>query len=155
LDSGFLALALGFVLIGSAGIVLFNGPLTPSGDSCYCIIPSPEPGAAQGTSSIFLVLGVLFFPIGVLKGGPPSFGRRGVVKPAPMTPGGAVFTPLPISSGSMFGLGVVMIILGLDFFLIPGFLFLHNLVFELGGAALIGMGLLLLFRGAESTRSKS
>jgi len=59
LDSGFLALSIAFILIGVTGIVLFNGPMTPAGDSCYCLIPSPGPGAAQGTSSIILAMGVV------------------------------------------------------------------------------------------------
>jgi len=64
LDTEFLALSFAFILIGVTGIVLFNGPMTPAGDSCYCIIPSPEPGAAQGTASIILAFGILFLPIG-------------------------------------------------------------------------------------------
>ncbi|MBI3840675.1 MAG: hypothetical protein HY297_01765, partial [Thaumarchaeota archaeon] len=72
MDNEFLALSGVFMILGIAGIVLFNGPLTPAGDSCYCLIPSPEPAAAQGTSSILLALGVMFFPMGLMKGGLPT-----------------------------------------------------------------------------------
>ena len=84
MDKEFLALSVVFMLLGVTGVVLFsslfyNGSIFPvmtaSGDSCHCVISSPEPSAAQGTSSIILMLGVMFFPMGLMKGGMPSFGR--------------------------------------------------------------------------------
>ena len=84
MDKEFLALSVVFMLLGLTGIVMFsslfyNGSIfpvpTPSGDGCYCVISSPEPSAAQGTSSILIALGVMFFPMGLMKGGLPSFGR--------------------------------------------------------------------------------
>jgi hypothetical protein len=140
LDSEFLALSLVFILLGVAGIVLFNGALTPSGDSCYCIIPSPEPGAAQGTSSIFLALGLMFFPMGLMKGGLPSFRGPG---PAPATlrqPGGTVAAPVHILSASYFALGVLLLIVGVDALLVPAYLIYKNFWYELAGVLITAAG---------------
>ncbi len=148
MDSEFLALSLVFILLGVTGIVLFNGPMTPSGDSCYCLIPSPEPGAAQGTSSIILALGVLFFPMGLMKGGLPSLGR---VTPAPPSPqiGGTVYTPVPLSSGSVFAFGILLVILGIDAVLVPGYLVFKSTPITVGGAVLALLGLLAVYVGSR------
>ena len=148
MDSEFLALSLVFILVGVTGIVLFNGPMTPAGDSCYCIIPSPEPGAAQGTSSIILALGVLFFPMGLMKGGLPS-----LRKAAPVTPvtsvAGQVYTPLPLSSGSVFAIGVVLVLLGIDAVLVPGYLVYKSAPLIAGGVAMALVGLLAIYFGSR------
>src|SRR2546425_4239819 len=140
LDSEFLTLAFFFLLIGGAGVYLFNGPLTPARDSCVCIIPTPEPAAAQGTSSILLAFGILFLPIGLLKGGPPTFGRR--VAPAaqptrspeagPAPAAAAAPTGIPMRSGRLYTVGIALIILGGDAVTVPGFLYFNN--FLIGGA---------------------
>ena len=152
LDGGFLALAFAFLVIGAAGVVLFNGALTPSLDSCYCIIPTPEPGAAQGTSSILLVLGILFVPIGLLKGGPPSFGRRmpGATQPIPL-PGGKVYAPLGIKSGSLYTLGITGIIIGVDFLAIPGFLLFSSPIIGGAGVALAVLGAFATYLGSKKS----
>jgi len=148
LDSEFLALSLVFILVGVTGIVLFNGPMTPAGDSCYCIIPSPEPGAAQGTSSIILALGVLFFPMGLMKGGLPSLRKAAPV--APVTPvAGQVYTPLPLSSGSVFAIGVVLVLLGIDAVLVPGYLVYKSAPLIAGGVAMALVGLLAIYFGSR------
>ncbi len=72
MDSEYILLAVVLTLIGVSGIILFNGGKTPAGDSCYCIIPSPENSAMQGTAGILLIFGVMFIPIGILKGGLPG-----------------------------------------------------------------------------------
>jgi hypothetical protein len=147
LDSEFLALSLVFILVGVTGIVLFNGPMTPAGDSCYCIIPSPEPGAAQGTSSIILALGVLFFPMGLMKGGLPSLRKTapaaGAVKPTV----GQVFTPLPLSSGGFFAIGVVLLLLGIDAVIVPGYLVYKSMPLIAGGIVLAMVGVLAVYFG--------
>jgi hypothetical protein len=154
-DSEFLVIASVFVLIGAAGIALFNGPLTPSQDGCYCIIPTPEPGAAQGTSSILLVIGLLFLPIGILKGGPPSFGRRMPVPPKQVSPtpvqlpAGRAYTPLGIRSGNLYTLGVAGIIIGVDFLAIPGFLLLNNVLVTGAGVALSVLGAVATYFGSR------
>jgi hypothetical protein len=151
LDSEFLALSLVFILVGVTGIVLFNGPMTPGGDSCYCIIPSPEPGAAQGTSSIILAMGVLFFPMGLMKGGLPSFrkaGPAGAVKPT----AGQVYTPLPLSSGSLFAIGIILVLVGIDAVLVPGYLVFKSMPLIAGGVALTVLGLLAVYFGWRKPR---
>lgn len=152
MDSEFLVLALVFVVLGVAGIALFNGPLTPSGDSCYCIIPSPEPGAAQGTSSILLVLGFLFVPIGLMRGGPPSFGRRMPAAPQPaQMPGVKAYPPLGIRSGGLFSLGVAAIIVGVDMLLLPGYLLFSSLPIAGAGAGLTALGVFAVYRGTKKS----
>jgi len=152
LDSEFLGLSLLFILIGAAGIVLFYGPMNSAGDSCYCLIPSPEPGAAQGTSSIILALGVLFFPMGLMKGGFPSFRRvPGPALPAPQ-PGVKVVPPVPMSSGALFGFGILLIVVAADAILIPGYLVFKSLPLTGAGAALTALGVLLVIFGARKPK---
>ena len=154
MDDEFLALSLVFILLGVAGIVLFNGPLTASGDSCYCIIPSPEPGAAQGTSSILLVLGVMFFPMGLMKGGLPSFKRGAPTSPTITTPSGKVLTPLQISSGSLFAFGLVVLLVGVDAVLVPGYLTYRNIYYEVGGILLTAAGVISMLWGIRSRKTQ-
>ena len=158
MDSEFLTLAFFFLLIGGAGVYLFNGPLTPSKDSCVCIIPTPEPGAAQGTSSILLAFGVLFLPIGLLKGGPPTFGRR--VSPAarptsspesgPTPTGAAAATGIQMRSGRLYTVGIALIVFGVVAVTIPGFLYFNNFLIGGAGAAVVALGFLALFFGLRS-----
>ncbi|MGP8124372.1 MAG: hypothetical protein ACLQEQ_00665 [Nitrososphaerales archaeon] len=154
MDSEFLALSFVFMLIGVAGIVLFSGALTPSGDSCYCIIPSPEPSAAQGTSSIFLVLGLIFFPMGLMKGGLPSFRR---VPPTPAglkQPGGSVVSPFKILSVNLFALGVLLLIVGIDALLVPAYLIYKNVWFGLAGVLITAAGAIALTWGLRKPESE-
>lgn len=154
MDSEFLALSLVFVLIGAMGIVLFNGPMNATGDSCYCPIPSPEPGAAQGTSSIILALGVLFFPMGLLKGGPPVL-RRGVPPQSIVLPSGKAFTPIHMASGWLFGIGVVLMVIGVDAVLVPGYLVLKSVPVIGMGAAMVVLGALAMYFGWKGPKTKT
>jgi len=154
LDSGFLALSFVFIIVGVAGIALFNGPLTPAGDSCYCVIPSPEPAAAQGTSSIFLALGIMFFPMGLMKGGLPSFGRGPPTQPQVQVPGGRVETPVQILSGNFFLLGIVLLLVGVDAVLVPGYLVFRNFWYELAGVLLTAAGALAAAWGLRKPSAK-
>ena len=124
MDSEFLALSLFFILVGAAGIVLFYGPMNAAGDSCYCLIPSPEPGAAQGTSSIILALGILFFPMGLMKGGLPSF-----------------------TSGRLLAAGIVLVVLGADAVVIPGYLVLKSVPITEAGVLVTALGFLGMYLG--------
>ncbi len=164
MDSEFLTLAFFFLLIGGAGVYLFNGPLTPTKDSCVCIIPTPEPGAAQGTSSILLAFGVLFLPIGILKGGPPTFGRRvapaprqtrspeGAPEPAVAAAAAAAPTPTGITmrSGRLYTVGIALIVFGVVAVTIPGFLYFNNFLIGGAGASVVALGFLVLFFGFRS-----
>jgi len=153
MDSEFLGISLVFILIGTAGIVLFYGPPTPAGDSCYCLIPSPEPGAAQGTSSIILALGVLFFPMGIMKGGLPSFGRGPGGPVQPLAPGTKVGPPAVVPSGRLFAVGIILVIVGIDAILIPGYLVLRSLPVVGGGAALTILGVLAIYYGSKRPKT--
>ena len=132
MDSEFLALSLVFIVLGVAGIVLFNGTVPPSGAPCNCIIPTPEPSAAQGTSSIFVVLGVIFFPMGLLKGGLPSFSKP-LPQPGLGQPSAKVATPVQILSVNLFVLGIVLLLIGVDALLVPSYLIYKNQWYGLAG----------------------
>jgi hypothetical protein len=151
LDKEFLALSIVFILLGIVGILLFSSVLppyyslspvmTPAGDGCYCLISSPEPGAAQSTSSILLALGFMFFPMGLMKGGLPTLGRAGAAPTGPVTlPSGRVVSPLKIGSGNYFALGIVLVLIGVDALLVPGYLVFKNQYYELAGIFLTAAG---------------
>jgi len=147
LDTEFFGLSLVFILVGAAGIVLFYGPMNAVGDSCYCLIPSPEPGAAQGTSSIILVLGLMFLPMGLMKGGLPSFRRGALPVSAPQMAGAKVVTPAQIASGGLFALGIVLVLIGVDAVFVPGYLVFKSVQFEVVGAVVAILGALMTIRG--------
>ena len=152
MDNEFLALSLVFIILGATGIVLFNGSLTPSGDSCYCIIPTPEPGAAQGTSSILLALGVMFFPMGLMKGGPPTFRRGAGLRPVAPAEGGRPVSPVQILSGRFFLFGLIVLLIGVNV-LIPAFLVSDNLWFELAGVLLTAAGVIAAAGGLRKPKA--
>jgi len=149
LDKEFLAISVVFMLLGVTGIIMFsslfyNGSIFPvmtaSGDACYCVISSPEPSAAQGTSSIILALGVIFFPMGLLKGGLPTFGKApGAAAPVKL-PSGRVVSPIQIGSGRFFAFGLALLLIGADVVLVPGYLVYKNAYIELAGIMLTAAG---------------
>jgi hypothetical protein len=163
LDKEFLALSVVFMLLGIAGIVLFGSlfsdyhsffpVMTSSGDSCYCLISSPEPGAAQGTSSILLALGVMFFPMGLMKGGLPSFRRTTTVPSTVQLPSGRVVSPLQIASGGYFAFGLIVLLIGVDAVLIPGYVVYKNPYFELAGLLLTAAGLISMLWGIRKPKA--
>ena len=160
MDKEFLALSIVFMLLGLTGIVLFSSlfsygsifpVMTPSMDGCYCVISSPEPSAAQGTSSILVALGVMFFPMGLMKGGLPTFGRAPGA-PAPVKlPSGKVVTPIQIGSGRYFVFGLVVLLIGVDAVLVPGYLVYKNAYIELAGAMLTAAGAISLAWGLRKS----
>ncbi len=162
MDKGFLALSIVFMILGITGIVLFsslfyNGSIFPqmtsSGDSCYCVISSPEPSAAQGTSSIILALGVMFFPMGLMKGGLPSF-RRGPAAPSQVQlPSGRVVSPVQITSGRYLAFGLLVLLVGIDALLLPGYLIYKNVYYELAGAMLTAAGAISVAWGIRKPKS--
>jgi hypothetical protein len=163
LDKEFLALSVAFMLLGVTGVILFSSlfyygsifpVMTSSGVSCYCMISSPEPSAAQGTSSIILALGVMFFPMGLMKGGLPSF-RRTPAAPAQVAlPGGRVVSPVQLVSGRYFAFGLVVLLVGLDAILVPGYLVYKNFYLELAGAMLTAAGAIALAWGLRKPKSQ-
>ncbi len=154
MDTEFVVLALIFVLIGSAGIVAFSGPMTPAGDSCYCLIPSPEPGAGQGTSAIILAIGILFLPMGILKGGLPRIGKQPGQVEKIQLPSGKVYTPLQITSGKLFAFGILLTIIGVDILLVPGYLILNSIPLTFLGAVLVVLGVLSIYFGLKPLGKK-
>lgn len=147
MDSQYVILAFVLTVIGLSGILLFSGAKTPAGDSCYCIIPSPENGAMQGTAGILLIFGVMFIPIGILKGGVP--GQR-AGPPAGETSGaGRKYSPEWLRSGGQLVFGVALMVIGLDALVVPGYLVLNSLETIGGGLALAVVGAILAYRGSR------
>ncbi len=147
MDSEYIILAFVLTIVGLSGIVLFNGPKTPAGDSCRCIIPSPENSAMQGTAGILLIFGVMFIPIGILKGGLP--GRR-MGPPVGETSGaGRTYTPEWLSSGGQLVFGVALVVLGLDAVAVPGYLVFNSIEVVGGGVVLAALGAILAYRGSK------
>ena len=162
MDKEFVALSIVFLILGVVGILLFSSVMppyyslspvmTPAGDGCYCLISSPEPGAAQSTSSILLALGVMFLPMGLMKGGLPSFRKAAPTGPVNL-PSGQVVSPLAIGSGGYFAFGIVLLLIGVDALLVPGFLVFQNLYYEAAGLMLTAAGAISLFWGLRKRSS--
>ena len=163
MDKEFLALSVVFMLLGVTGIVLFGSlftqyhslfpVMTASGDSCYCMISSPEPQAAQGTSSIILALGVMFFPMGLMKGGLPSFRKMPTAPSQVQLPSGRVVSPVLLMSGRYFAFGLVVLLIGADAVLVPGYLVYKNLYIELAGALLSAAGAISMIWGLRKPKA--
>lgn len=162
MDKGFLALSFVFMLLGVTGILLFSSlfsygsifpVMTSAGDSCYCIISSPEPGAAQGTSSILLALGIMFFPMGLMKGGLPSFRKEPKVSVPVQLPSGRSVTPMVLASGSFFAFGLVVLVVGITAVLVPGYLVFKNPYYELAGILLTAAGALSMAWGLRKPQA--
>ena len=173
MDKEFLALSVVFMLLGITGVLLFGSLFSPyhsitpvmecsgqvcsnpsAGDSCFCFISCPEPSAAQGTSSIILALGVMFFPMGLMKGGLPTFGKApGLAGPVKL-PSGRVVSPIQIGSGTYFVFGLAVILIGADAVLIPGYLVYNNMYVELAGAILVAAGAISMAWGVRKPKTK-
>ncbi|HVB95086.1 MAG TPA: hypothetical protein VND41_00610 [Nitrososphaerales archaeon] len=147
MDSEYVILAFVLTLIGLSGVVLFNGAKTPAGDSCYCIIPSPEAGAMQGTAGILLIFGVMFIPIGVLKGGLP--GRRQGPPLGETSGAGRTFSPEWLSSGGQLAFGIALVVIGLDAVAVPGYLLFKSAGIIGGGVVVAALGAILAIRGSK------
>ena len=150
MDSEYIILAAVLMLVGVSGIILFNGPKTPAGDSCFCMIPSPEASAMQGTAGILLIFGVMFVPIGILKGGLPV---KAEGSGSETMKSGRVYTPERLNSGAQIGLGLFLIIIGADALAIPSYLAFHSLDLILAGAVVAVLGVLLVARGIRRRKS--
>jgi len=147
LDSEYIILAFVLTMIGLSGIVLFNGPKTPAGDSCVCIIPSPENNAMQGTAGILLIFGVMFIPIGILKGGLP--GRRAGPPIGETMKSGKTYSPVWLSSGGEFAFGIALIVLGVAALAVPGYVVVNSTLVIGGGVVLAVLGAILAYRGSR------
>ncbi len=97
----------------------------------------------QGTSGILLIFGVLFLPVGLLKGGPPSFRRKTSPQHA-----GKAFTPVPFASPGTFSLGVLVVFLSV-FVIVPAIFVLNNPPVALIGAVLAIVGSYLIYSGTR------
>ncbi len=78
--------------------------------------------------------------MGLMKGGLPAFRRAGPAPTAVKVPGVTVVSPVQIASSSYFALGIVILLVGIDAVLVPGYLVYHNLYYELSGILLVAAG---------------
>ena len=147
MDSEYVILAFVLTLVGVSGIVLFNGAKTPAGDSCYCLIPSPENNAMQGTAGILLIFGVMFVPIGILKGGLP--GRRTGPPVGETVGSGRTYSPEWISSGGQLVFGIALVVIGADVLVVPGYLVFNSIPIIGSGIVMAVLGAILAFRGSK------
>jgi hypothetical protein len=61
--------------------------------------------------------------------------------------GGIVVTPVPLASGRLFTLGILLIVIGVDALIVPGYLVFKSPLISLGGLAMTLLGLLALVSG--------
>lgn len=146
MDSEYLILAAALTLVGVTGIILFNGA-QPAGGECHCIIPSPENSAMQGTAGILLIFGVMFIPIGVLKGGLP--GKRTGPPVGETSGAGRRYAPEWISSGGETVFGVALVVLGGDAIAVPGYLVFKSAAIVATGVVVAVVGVILAIRGSK------
>jgi hypothetical protein len=146
LDSEYFILAFVLTLIGVSGIILFNGPKRGE-DSCYCIIPSPESSAMQGTAGILLIFGVMFMPIAILKGGLP--GRRTTPPLGETVGSGRTYSPEWLSSGGQTVFGIALAVIGIDVLAVPAILVLDSAPVLVGGEVLAALGAVIALRGSR------
>ena len=146
MDSEYIILAFVLTLIGVTGVILFNGAAPPGGE-CHCIIPSPENSAMQGTAGILLIFGVMFIPIGILKGGLP--GRRQGPPVGETSGSGRTFSPVWLSSGGQLVFGIALVVIGLDAVAVPGYLILKSIPIIGTGVVVAALGALLAIRGSR------
>ena len=147
MDSQYIILAFVLTLVGLSGIVLFNGPKTPAGDSCICLIPSPENNAMQGTAGILLIFGVMFIPIGILKGGLP--GRRAGPPVGETSGAGRTYSPEWLSSGAQLVVGIALVVIGGDAVAVPGYLLFKSAEIIGAGVVLAAVGAIIAYRGSR------
>jgi hypothetical protein len=93
-------------------------------------------------------MGILFFPMGLMKGGLPSLRKAGLGGPAPHAVG-QVPPPVPISNGGVFALGILLVILGIDAVLVPGYLVFKSDPMAAGGVLLTLLGLVAIYFGLK------
>ena len=101
----------------------------------------------QGTSGILLIFGVMFIPIGILKGGIP--GKRMTAPVGETSGAGRTFLPVWMNSGGQMVFGIGLIIIGADFIAVPGYLVLKSVEVIGTGAAIAILGAILTLRGAR------
>jgi hypothetical protein len=94
-----------------------------------------------------LIFGVMFIPIGILKGGLP--GRRTGPPIGETVGSGRTYSPIWISSGGQLVFGVALIVLGVDVLAVPGYLVFDSVPIIGSGAALAALGGVLAYRGSK------
>jgi hypothetical protein len=146
LDNQYLILAFVLTVVGVTGVWLFTG-VTPAGGECTCIIPSPENTAMQGTAGILLIFGVMFIPIGILKGGLP--GRRAGPPVAETAVSGRTYNPVWMTSGAEFVFGLVLLALGISAIAVAGVVVLDSPAYIVLGVVLAIAGAALSYRGTK------
>jgi hypothetical protein len=96
----------------------------------------------------------MFFPMGLMKGGLPSFRRMPTTAVAPVKlPSGRVVSPIQIGSGRYFAFGLIVLLIGADAVLVPGYLVYKNLYIEFAGALLSAAGAIAMAWGLRKPKA--
>jgi hypothetical protein len=92
--------------------------------------------------------------MGLMKGGPPSFRRApGKVQPSTAVGPGPI-SPVQIASGRLYTAGLLLIVVGVDAVMIPGYLVLKSLPVIGAGGALTALGLFAMYLGSKKPKSE-
>ena len=150
MDMDYLTLAILFGVFGVVGLTV-TASVSPNifaSATCNCV-PSPE-ARLQELSVISLAFGAAFTPIGLIKKTADAVAQTGHVGEEVMA-SGRVYTGPPMKSGSLFALGVSLVVLGAAMVAIPAFLVLMNPLLIGEGAAMVGLGVFLAYRGGRAS----
>jgi len=141
------------ILMGVSGMVGITvtanvAPNIFASATCNCV-PRPE-ARLQELSVISLAFSGVFAVFGLLmktSGTEAPTGPRG----QSIMASGRVYTGPPIKSGSLFALGVSLVVLGVAVVAVPAFLVLDNSLLIGEGAAMVVLGILLAYRGGRAS----
>jgi hypothetical protein len=149
-DMDYMTLA---ILIGVFGIVGITvtanvSPNIFASATCNCV-PSPE-ARLQELSVISLAFSAVLTPIGLTRKTPAADSPTGPNGQGVMA-SGRVYTASPMRSGSLFTLGVSLVVLGVAVVAIPAFLVLMNPLLIGEGTAMVGLGVFLAYSGGRAS----
>jgi hypothetical protein len=96
----------------------------------------------------------MFFPMGLMKGGLPSLSRLPTAQAPVKLPSGRVVTPVAVLSGRFLAFGLIVLLIGVDAVLVPGYLVYKNTYFELAGALLTAAGVVSMLWGLRKPKTE-
>jgi hypothetical protein len=148
-DMDYMTLAVLFGVFGMVGVTVTANvsPNIFASATCNCV---PSPGARlQELSVISLAFGGVLTPIGLIRKNP-NVGAPTAPRGETMA-SGRVYTAPPMRSGSLFTLGVSLVVLGVAVVAIPASLVLMNPLLIGEGAAMVGLGVFLAYSGGRAS----
>jgi hypothetical protein len=152
MDVDYLAFA---VLMGVFGVVGITAtanvsPNVFASSTCNCI-PSPA-ARLQVLSVILLGFSLVLAPIGLMRRPVAvAVDTSGMSQVQSTTPSGGAYSGPSMRSGGLFFLGISLVVFGIALVAVPSFLVLGNRLLVVEGAAMVGFGVLLAYRGGRSS----